>query len=66
MLVEMYNGESHGDPISPDNGFAVGKKWMNVSITMWKEDIAQHLLLEKELYDDPKFPHWWLDTVFNK
>lgn len=65
-LVEMFNHESHGLPISPTNGFFQGKKWLNVQVTMWKEDIEKGLFRVSELYDDPKFPHWWLDSVFKK
>jgi hypothetical protein len=31
---------------------------------MWKEDIESGLLFKKELYEDEKFPHWWLDSIF--
>jgi hypothetical protein len=31
---------------------------------MWKEDIEKGILFKKELYEDPKFPHWWLDSIF--
>jgi hypothetical protein len=63
-LLELYNYESYGGKISPSNGFAVGKKWLNLNVSMWKEDIEKGLLFKRELYDDPKFPHWWLDGVF--
>jgi hypothetical protein len=63
MLMEAYIHETHGGPISPDNGFALGKKWLNLQVKMWKEDIHSGLLLKKELYDDGKFPPWWLDSV---
>ncbi len=63
MLLELYNHESYGGSISPKNGFAVGKKYLNLHVTGWKEQIAQGLLFKQELYDDPKFPHWWLDSV---
>jgi len=62
-LREMYNGETHGDPVSQTNGFYHGKKWLNVTVKMWKEDIQKGLLLKQELYNDPKYPHWWLDSV---
>ena len=62
-LVEMYNSESYGTPVSQTNGFMHGKKWMDVNITMWKEDIERGLLFKKELYSDPCLPHWWLDKV---
>jgi hypothetical protein len=66
MLLQLYNHESYGGPIDQKNGFAHGKKWLNLNVTMWKEDIALGNLFVWELYDDPKFPHWWLDSVFKK
>lgn len=65
-LIELYNHESYGTPVSELNGFALGKKWLNVNVAMWKEDIGKGLLREQELYEDQKFPHWWLDSVFRK
>lgn len=62
-LREMFNSETHGDPVSPNNGYYHGKKWLNVTVKMWKEDIEKGCLLKKELYNDPKYPHWWLDKV---
>lgn len=66
MLIELFNGETHGTPIASNNGFAHGKKWLNLCVTMWKEDIEKGLLFKCELYADPKFPHWWLDSIFKK
>ena len=37
---------------------------MDVQLAMWKEDIEHGLLDIGELYDDPTFPHWWLDKIF--
>lgn len=65
-LLELYNSESYGGPVSQKNGFALGKKWLSVNVAMWKEDIDKGLLHVRELYEDPKFPHWWLDSVFKK
>lgn len=64
MMVELYNQESYGGFVSSKNGYAVGKKWLNVMVTMWKEDIQQGYLFLWELYEDTAFPHWWLDMVF--
>jgi len=64
MLVEMFNHESLGLPISEKNGFAHGKKWLSVNVAMWKEGIEERTLFKFELYEDPKFPHWWLDSIF--
>ncbi len=64
-LLALYNYESYGTarPAS-NNGFMHGKKWLNLHVEMWKEDISKGLLFKSELYDDPKFPHWWLDQIF--
>ena len=63
-LLELYNYESYGGvrPAS-NNGFYHGKKWLNVNVAMWKEDISRGMLCRRELYEDPKLPHWWLDSV---
>lgn len=67
MLYELYNNESHGGPpCSPKNGYFHGKKWMDVTLSAWREDIRLGTLLILELYRDPTFPHWWLDKVFSK
>ncbi len=65
-MIELYNHESYGTPISQKNGFALGKKWLSVQVTMWKEDIDSGLLFKHELYNDDKFPHWWLDSIFKR
>jgi len=65
-MLELYNAETYGScDCKPNNGFYVGKKWLNVTVTMWKEDIEKGLLFKFELYDDPKFPDWWLNKVLN-
>ena len=65
-LIEMFNHETYGTEIKDRkrNGYYVGKQWLNVHIEMWKEDIQKGYLRKQELYDDPLFPHWWLDSVF--
>jgi hypothetical protein len=65
-MLELYNHESYGCTIQQNNGFAHGKKWMSVNVSMWKEDIEAGDLLVSELYADEKFPHWWLDSVFGR
>jgi len=63
-LLELYISESYGDvDCKPTNGFYIGKKYLNLTVAMWKEDIRKHLLLKSELYDDPNLPDWWLDKV---
>ena len=66
MLLELYNTESYGGRCSPKNGFYHGKKWLSVNVSMWKEDIEKGLFRISELYEDDKFPHWWLDSVFKQ
>lgn len=65
-LLDAYNKETYGTPVSEDNGFVHGKSWLNVTVTMWKEDLAKGGLFLWELYQDDAFPHWWLDDVFKK
>ena len=65
-IIELFNSESYGGRVDPRNGYAVGKMYLNVHVKMWKEDIALGLLRPQELYDDGLFPHWWLDSVFNR
>jgi hypothetical protein len=62
-MGEMFVAESHGGIVSQLNGFSHGKKWLNVTVAMWKDDIKNWTLFKEDLYDD-KFPHWWLDSVF--
>ena len=62
-MIDLFNNESYGTPVKPKNGYSLGKKWMDVTISMWLEDIDSGLLRRSELYEDEKFPHWWLDNV---
>jgi hypothetical protein len=62
-LLSLYNHESYGQPLSPNNGFAVGKQYLNLCVTMWREDLRRGLIFKHELYSDPELPHWWLDSV---
>jgi len=65
-MIELYNYESYGgNPCSQKNGYMHGKKWLNLNVSMWKEDIEAGNLFKYELYEDPKFPHWWLDSILS-
>lgn len=64
-LIELYNSESYGTAVSPTNGFYVGKKILNITVKMWREDIESGHLFKCELYHDGKFPEWWLDRVLS-
>lgn len=66
-MRELFLSESYGDvKCSPTNGYYVGKKMLNLTVTMWKEDIESGLLFKHELYEDPNFPDHWLDRIFKK
>jgi hypothetical protein len=62
-LLSLYNHESYGTSLSPKNGFAVGKQYLNLQVTMWREDLRRGWLFKHELYEDQRFPEWWLDSV---
>jgi hypothetical protein len=62
-LLSLYNHESYGEPLSPKNGFAVGKQFLNLQVTSWREAIRRGIIAKFELYEDPSYPHWWLDSV---
>jgi hypothetical protein len=60
--LEMFLHESTGaGKPGPKNGYAQGKKWMNVTVEMWRKDIPAGLLYRCELYQD--FPREWVDSV---
>lgn len=64
---ELYKAETFGKG-NPHyrNGYAIGKKWLNVQVEMWFEDIAAGMLYIEELYNDPNYPKWWLDKILKK
>ena len=59
-MKECHEWESKGKTISPNNGYAIGKKIMDITIAMWKEDLGKILFME-ELQQD--YPQWFLDKV---
>ena len=60
----MFLYESNGIPLkNKENGYYWGKKHMDVTLEMWKTDLKTGLLFKHELYEDEKFPKWWLDKV---
>lgn len=62
-LLSLYNHESYGTALSERNGYAVGKRYLNLQVTAWKEMLREGTLAKFELYEDPSYPHWWLDSV---
>ena len=63
-LLELFLSESYGGKTSPKNGFGVGKSWLNVTVQMWLDDRSRGHLVLSEIYQDNKYPHWWLDSIF--
>ena len=62
-LYDLYTFESTGKgSIKPNNGYAYGKRTIDITIAMWKEDLNKTLWLH-ELYEDPNLPDWWLDKI---
>ncbi len=62
-LYDLYIYESTGQgKVRSDNGYANGKKWMDVAVAQWREDLWR-TLMPWELYLDPNLPDWWLDKV---
>lgn len=63
--LEMFCCETYGGKPKDINGYYWGKHWMDVTITMWNEDLQKNppILLLCELYEDERFPDWWLDKV---
>lgn len=63
-VLDMYLHESIGSPLKDpiNNGYAIGKKWMDVTVASWKEDISQLGLLVSELQRDG-YPDWFLRRI---
>lgn len=67
-MSAMYEYESYGTKLdnADKNGYAVGKKWMDVNVAMWKEDIEKGNLWKHELYEqgpNSSIFNEWLDKV---
>lgn len=65
-MLELYYSESYGDECSLSNGYYIGKKYLNLTVAMWKEDIKLGYLFKSELYEDNNYPNIWLDKIFKK
>lgn len=68
MMEEMFVYESHGSDkikISPNNGYAHGKHWLDVTVSMWIEDQEKGEFSLYELRKYPgKIPTWFIDKIF--
>ena len=67
-LHAAYTAESSGGIsgevlLAARNGYYIGKQWMGVTVSMWKEDIERGHLSVRGLYADTSLPHWWLESV---
>jgi len=73
-LEEMYKYETFGEGNINNsifntinlNGYFIGKKWLNLTVTMWLNDFQKpgwvHFL--KDIYSDKSLPRWWLKKIF--
>jgi len=52
-LMECFLWESYGKPCNQKtNGYAIGKGWMDVNISMWHEDINWYGKMFKTILED--------------
>lgn len=77
-MLEMYEFETFGkgdidltgfNTIGKKaNGYAVGKKWLNVSVTGWLDNIEKFGWAYEisELNKDQEIPRWFIEDFFNK
>lgn len=66
-LTDMYSFETFGKPRikysqlqnnGMFNGYAIGKHWMDVTLAMWKEDVANGHLIKNEILSDQEIPEF--------
>jgi len=65
---EMFKAETYGKAfvVSPTNRYLAGKRNMDATVAMWREDIGGNAILTKaELRDDKTFwgVKWWIDSI---
>lgn len=63
-LQEAYQAETFGSAIDRSNGYRQGKMMVDLTVSMWLEDLPDMLLFSEELYED--FPAWFLNKVLPK
>lgn len=67
MLVELYTYESTGKgSLSESNGYAMGKRNIDIAVAAWTDDLNNGMLFLHELYEDENLPHWFLDKVLSQ
>lgn len=65
----LFERETFGKgAVAVSNGYAQGKRLVDITVAMWMEDLyptatLPPLLFPWELYEDPGLPNWWLDKV---
>jgi hypothetical protein len=71
---DMYNYESTGFPLiiyyeknnnGLCNGYAVGKHFMDITLSMWKEDLKDGILKKYEILNDFEVPEKLKEIVRN-
>lgn len=64
-MIDMYSFETFGHPKikyselqsnGTYNAYAIGKHWMDVTLSMWKEDLKSGIITKNELYMDDEIP----------
>jgi len=63
--LELFYAETFGDTCKSNNGFAIGKRFMDITVAGWIEERDEGLLPAASLYGG-KFPTWWLNNVLNR
>jgi len=49
----MFTRESSGKgDVAADNGYAIGKSWLDVQLAMWREDLGLGLVAREEIPGD--------------
>jgi hypothetical protein len=52
-MLSLFNHESYGTELNrSDNGFAIGKKWLNWHITNWKQGLVEGSITRYDLLFD--------------
>lgn len=52
-MLKLFNHESYGTELgSSNNGYAVGKKWLNWHITNWKQGLVEGSITRHDLLSD--------------
>jgi len=61
MLLECYEHESNGGPVSKKNGYIFGKWAKDISVATWREDIQAGTFAKFEFYTP--LDRWWTEPA---